>query len=227
MAFNSSKDSSRRTIEEQIAFAGKGHDFRTRVKADHALGVIVRQLLGTQHPDVLDTGCGHGYIQPMLAAAGCRVTGLETADEVLERARENNPDNTYIAHDSQHLPFPYENLDVVLAVGVMHHVPPDERPNFLTEARRVLRPGRLVLISQHNPLNPMTRYVEANTYIDDDDVLLRHTQLRTLLRGAVFSEVRSRFVLFTPFAASVFRRLDAALSWLPLGAQYAAIGTRA
>jgi len=228
--FNSSKDSYRRTIEEQIAFAGKGHDFYTRVKADHAIGVIARQLPGTQHPDVLDIGCGHGYIHPMLAAAGYRVTGVETADEVLELAREDNPDNTYItyiAHDGQHLPFPDETFDVVMAVGVMHHVPPDEWPNFLTEARRVLRPGGLVLIYEHNPLNPMTRYVVANTYIDDDAVLLRHTQLKTLLRCTGFSEVRSRFVLFTPFAASVFRRLDAALGWLPLGAQYGAIGTRA
>lgn len=158
MEFNSSKDSYRRTIEEQIAFAGKGHDFYTRVKADHALGVIARQLPGTQHPDVLDIGCGHGYIHPMLAAAGCRVTGVETADEVLELAREDNPDNTYI---------------------------------------------------------------------HDDAVLLRHTELRTLLRDAGFSEVRSRFIRLTPFTASVFRRLDAALGWLPLGAQYGAIGTRA
>lgn len=226
MDFNSSKDSYRETIDKQIAFAGQSHDFYTKAKADHAHRVIARQLPETPHPHVLDVGCGHGYIHPMITAQGCQVTGVDMANEVLALAREANPSNTYIAYDGQRLPFPDQTFDVVLTICVMHHVPPVQWPAFLAETRRVLRPGGIVLVYEHNPLNPMTRYVVANTDLDADAVLLRHTYLKTMLREAGFSEVAAHFLLFTPFDSSLFRRLDNALNWLPLGAQYCATGTK-
>jgi hypothetical protein len=37
-------------------------------------------------------------------------------------------------------------------------------------------------------------------------------------------KVSRRFMLFTPFAARLFRELDRSLGWLPLGAQYVSYG---
>jgi SAM-dependent methyltransferase len=108
---------------------------------------------------------------------------------------------------------------------VMHHVPPVQWPRFVTEARRVLRRGGQVVIFEHNPLNPVTRHVVANNDIDADAVLLRHTQLAEMLEDAGLQGVYTRSILFTPFDQRLFRRMDEALGWLPLGAQYYATAT--
>ena len=44
------------------------------------------------------------------------------------------------------------------------------------------------------------------------------------MKAEGLTAVTRRFMLFTPFAAPLFRRLDRSLGWLPLGAQYASYG---
>lgn len=223
MDFNSSKNSYRQTVEDSLAFAGQGLDFYTRVKAE-AIGRILKRD-GLVSPKLLDVGCGHGFIHPLLADLGCSIVGVETASEVLPLARNANPDVDYVDYDGCTLPFDDKTFDVVLTICVMHHVPPPQWLSFLTEARRVLRPGGRIVIFEHNPLNPLTRYVVSRNEIDDDAVLLSHTRLTSMLKKSGFLAVQSRFILFTPFSHPVARRAEVHLEWLPLGAQYYATGT--
>lgn len=224
MDFNETKQTYRDTIEQTIAFAGKDLDFFTRVKADYLRRIIEAGLPGHNRPRLLDVGCGHGYIHPDLRGFGYDVVGVEVATEVLPLARQANPDVTYLGYDGTTLPFDDNSFDVAMAICVMHHVPPEQWPNFSCEMQRVLRPGGVVAIFEHNPWNPLTRYVVANNEIDDDAVLLAAPRLRGLLKDAGFSEVRTRNILFTPFASPLFRAIDRKLGWCPLGAQYYALG---
>src|ERR671936_1815404 len=48
--------------------------------------------------EVLDAGCGEGYLARVLAARGARVTGLDLAPSLIARARERTPDGS-IAYD--------------------------------------------------------------------------------------------------------------------------------
>lgn len=218
MDFNSRKYSYRQSVEDSLSFAGQGLDFYTRVKAE-AIGRILMQD-GMVSPNLLDIGCGHGFIHPMLTNLGCKVVGVETATEVLPLSRAANPAVEYIDYDGHSLPFDDKTFDVVLAICVMHHVPPSQWRSFLTEAKRVLRPSGRVIVFEHNPLNPLTRYVVSHNEIDADAVLLSHTQLASILRESGYRVVQSRFILFTPFSHSFFRRAEMFIDWLPLGAQY-------
>jgi SAM-dependent methyltransferase len=227
MDFNETKETYRSTIEQTIAFAGKGLDFFTSVKADYLRRIVEAELPGTEKPRILDVGCGHGYIHPNLRCFGYEIVGVEVATDVLPLAREANPEVTYMGYDGTTLPFDDSSFDVVITICVMHHVPPEQWPSFSREMRRVLRPGGIAVVFEHNPLNPLTRYVVASNEIDDDAVLLPARMLRGILRDAGFSEVKTRSILFTPFASPVFRALDEKLGWCPFGAQYYAIGRTA
>ncbi|WP_018294661.1 class I SAM-dependent methyltransferase [Mariprofundus ferrooxydans] len=224
MDFNEVKDSYQEKVEQSVGFSGKGLDFFTSVKADYLRMIIDKDMPGVERPKILDVGCGHGYIHPYLGQFGYEITGVEFAVDVLEVARKENPGIEYIGYNGSKLPFEDHSFDVTLAICVMHHVPPEQWLAFLAEMRRVLRPGGVVVIFEHNPLNPLTRYVVANNEIDDDAVLLSAKTLRTLLHESGFARVKSRNILFTPFANPVFRVIDVKLGWLPFGAQYYAIG---
>lgn len=224
MDFNNTKDTYRETIEQTIQFAGKGLDFFTSVKADYLRKIVKAELPDVTKPKILDVGCGHGYIHPNLRSFGFEVVGVEVATDVLPLARQANPDVTYLGYDGKTLPFAEHNFDVALAICVMHHVPPEQWANFSREMRRVLRPGGIVVIFEHNPLNPLTRYVVANNEIDSDAVLLSARTLRKLLRDADFSAVKSRNILFTPSSNPMLRALEEKISWCPFGAQYYAVG---
>jgi len=222
--FNESKLTYRDAVERSVAFSGKGLEFFTRVKADCLIRIVREHLPGVSHPRLLDVGCGHGFIHPDLIGAGMEVSGVDVAGDVLPIARAHNPDVRYLEFDGSRLPFEAHSFDVVSAICVMHHVPPDHWPGFVAEMRRVLRPGGIAAVFEHNPWNPLTRYVVASNDIDADAVLLARTTLRRLLGGAGFSQVKARDILFTPFDRPLFRALDRALGWCPMGAQYYALG---
>jgi SAM-dependent methyltransferase len=224
MDFNASKDTYRATINETVAFTGKNHAFFTGIKAHYLRKIVEGELAEVDHPRVLDVGCGHGYIHTDLRPFGYRIVAVEVAEQVLRLARETNPGVTYICSEAENLPFADDTFDVVIAICLFHHVPPRRWSQLARQMRRVVRAGGIAVIFEHNPMNPLTRYVVANNDIDADAVLLSERATRGLLWEAGFAEVRSRSILFTPFAGSVFRALDEALGVLPFGAQYYAVG---
>ena len=111
------------------------------------------------------------------------------------------------------------------AICVMHHVAPVEWAHFMNEMRRVVRPGGLICVIEHNPLNPLTRLAVARCEFDRDAVLLGAGKVRKLMAASGLRKIGARYFLLLPFEAKPVRRLEGALSKLPLGAQYAAFGT--
>jgi SAM-dependent methyltransferase len=224
MDFNKTKDLYRDIIEQAIAFSGKGLDFFTLVKADFINKTIKHHLSDLDKPRILDVGCGHGYVHSKLRSMKYEIVGVEMAKEVLPFAKKENPEVSYVAYNGKNLPFADSSFDLTLAICVMHHTPPKQWLNFLREMRRVLRRGGIAVIFEHNPFNPLTRYVVANNEIDADAVLLSECALRGLLLNAQFVKVQARYILFTSIANRTFRKIEERLGWLPLGAQYYVVG---
>jgi len=105
------------------------------------------ELLDLAGRDVLDAGCGEGWLARRLASAGARVVALDPSADALERARrEGQPDAPvrYVEGAAEALPFPDASFDVVIFFNSLHHVPPESMDAALAEAARVLRhDGRL------------------------------------------------------------------------------------
>lgn len=95
---------------------------------------------------VLDLGCGEGVFTSLLAAAGTSPIGVEIAETALQRARAHHPELDFRLHAGDGpLPLPDASADVCWASEVLAHVP--DTDGLLSEVRRVLRPGGLLLVT--------------------------------------------------------------------------------
>jgi SAM-dependent methyltransferase len=143
----------------------------------------------------------------------------------LDRARQDNPGVVYRLSNGNRLPWQQHQFDCALAVCVVHHVPPSEWTAFVAEMRRVVRPGGLLVLIEHNPWNPLTRLAVFRCPFDEDAVLLGARKARELLRGAGCSAIESRHFALLPSRRTAARRIEWLLQNAPLGAQYVACGT--
>ncbi len=82
---------------------------------------------------------------------------------------------------------PTGSFDIVTISAVLHHVPVEERQAVYAELGRVLKPGGRIYVFEHNPRNPLVRYVIARTPIDANAILLdaREVRLRAARHGAL------------------------------------------
>lgn len=125
-----------------------------------------------------------------------------------------------MTYDGHRLPANDESVDMAMAICVFHHVPPAEWQNLAVEMLRVLRPGGVAMVIEHNPWNPVTRRIVNTCPIDRDAVLLSRPKTRALFRDAGAQDVVARSILSIPPKTDFLMRIDAVFGLLPLGAQY-------
>jgi len=107
---------------------------------------------------VLDIGCGAGFLCNALAEKGHNVVGIDTSEESLKIAEELDETKTVLYHkaDAYSLPFEDTSFDVVCAMDVLEHV--EEPEKIIEEASRVLRPNGLFFFHTFNR-NPLSYLV--------------------------------------------------------------------
>ncbi len=109
----------------------------------------IHTLLG-RSCDVLDIGCGAGFLTNTLASAGHRVTGIDLSAKSLDVAAKRDLSKTvrYMQLDAFALPFADQSFDVVCAMDFLEHV---EMPGqVVREAARLLRPNGLFFFHTFN-----------------------------------------------------------------------------
>lgn len=82
----------------------------------------------------LDVACGTGFLTRHLPG---EVVGLDQSSAMLEIARDQAPNATYVSGDAFALPFPAGSFERVFTGHFYGHLEPPDRAAFLTEARRV------------------------------------------------------------------------------------------
>jgi SAM-dependent methyltransferase len=206
-------------VQSSIAFSGLRHDFFLEAKAD-ILARVLRDHFGAAKPaTALDIGCGVGLLHPRLTPLVEKLVAVDTSAASIERARQANPGVEYSVIDGS-LPYRDDTFDAVLAVCVVHHLPPGNWHTFAGEMHRVTRKGGLICVIEHNPLNPLTRLAVSRCSLDADAVLLSARRTRVLLEEAGGSETRTQFFLTVPSRRPFAARIEKLLGRLPVGAQY-------
>lgn len=105
-------------------------------------------------PRVLDVGCGECHFAAALAHRGAEVVAVDVAAEPLRRARAAHPDlELRLVEPEASLPLENSSFDAVWAGETIEHIA--DTAQWLSEIRRVLRSGGLLLLStpDHGPLS--------------------------------------------------------------------------
>ncbi len=168
---------------------------------------------------MLDVGCGVGVTDGLLVDRVGSLHGIDISPESVAEAAVANPTARYTAFDGSAFPLPDAGIDLAFAVCVLHHVTPEQRAHFASELRRVVRPGGVVVVFEHNPFNPLTWVAVSRCELDEGVKLSRRRPVARLLEGAGLRPERGRYIIFSP-SARWSERADRLLGWCPVGAQY-------
>lgn len=114
----------------------------------------IRKNLGYK-AEILDLGCGGGFLSNDLAQAGHQVTGIDLSASSLKVAQSRDHTGTvrYQQGDVYRIPFANASFDAVAAMDLLEHVSDPQR--VIAEAYRVLRPGGLFFFNTFNK-NPLS-----------------------------------------------------------------------
>ena len=209
----------REILDASVGLSGESSDYFAEAKARY----LARLLPDDFDGKVLDYGCGVGLVSMHLATwlPNAELHGFDVSAESIAEVPEPLRKNGRFTSETDALDSDY---DAVLIANVLHHIPPSERQARIDELAARLRPsGRLVIV-EHNPLNPATRWVVAHCPLDDDAVLLGRRESVRLVERAGLGPARVDYIVFFPRFLSALRDFEPRLRWLPLGAQYAVIG---
>ena len=224
--FDDYVDTYKKEIQESIDFIGQDVDFFIEIKAKMLLEIAEKHIGGLGKADALDIGSGVGLVDKVTAPYFNSLTGVDVEEGVVERAAINNPGIKYLIYDGKKLPFKDNSFNITFAINVMHHVPVDLWQNFCNEMHRVLKPGGIAAVFEHNPANPLTRKVVRDCEFDRDAVLLSHKKIKELYINSGLSVTEDSYIIFFPFKSSIFRTAEKLIKWLPLGAQQYVIGRK-
>ncbi len=207
-------------VNKSLGIPGLKVDFFTRVKAAYLEQLVSSELGQLSAQSVLDIGCGVGNFHSILQDKFQQLSGVDVSEKCLGVAKAKHPIVNYELYDGSRLPYDDDQFDVVFTVCVMHHVPSSNWPAFAAEMRRVLRPGGLAVVFEHNPLNPLTMRAVNRCPFDADAELLPSKRTVGLFQNTGFAEVKRRFILTVPAVGRGGMAVDRLFSRLGLGAQY-------
>ena len=122
---------------------------------DKLFSFMPRQLSPLNPPSVLDIGCGTGIpLTRHLVSCGARVTGLDISAKMLEKARQEIPEATFIRSDITSCMMS-GRFDGILAWDSLFHIPLEGQINTLKKVIGLLHPDGVALFTtggQHGEL---------------------------------------------------------------------------
>jgi SAM-dependent methyltransferase len=166
----------------------------------------------------LDVGCGQGDLLNLAGGQFAHAVGCDPSNAMIQSAC---PFEMRKQTSATEIPFANHLFDIVTAVCVYHHVHGHNRDLLTKEVMRVLKPGGLCCLVEHNPWNPVTRSIVKRCPVDVDAELITASEARALFRRHRFDPLRTDYFLYLP--ESLYRRYcswEKYLQRMPFGGQY-------
>jgi SAM-dependent methyltransferase len=207
---------------ENLAITGEDPEYFARYKIEE----ISRLYRSKRLPNprrILDFGCGIGNSVVHLKAAfpQAQVVGLDVSARSLDIARGRFPNAaTYEIYDGAEIKLPQQSYDLIFSSCVFHHIDAAEHLSIFRQLRRLLAANGAMIIFEHNPLNPVSRYIVATCPFDENAVLIPGRDFARTQRKAGFGSVEVAYTGFFPGGLRGLRPLEPFLRGVPLGAQY-------
>lgn len=211
--------------QRSIGASGEAPEYFHRYKAEWLVEHFGERV-GVGRADeapILDFGAGIGNLTIELTKRFRTVEAYDPSGESIEIAKERAPEvRCYDARDE----LPEAHYGLVILANVLHHVAIPERTELVQFAASRLRSGGVLVLWEHNPLNPLSRRAVRDCPFDENAVLLWPSELRALLCSAALTQLRRDWVVFFPAWFAKLRGLEPRLRRVPFGAQCVMTGIR-
>lgn len=207
-------------IQAAISITGESPNFFSEYKVADCLEKL--NSLGLPFNTILDFGSGIGNSIPFFRKYFPKSNLLcaEISKRSIEISKNRFPGSEIYCLIDDKLPIAPDSVDVIFSACVFHHIPIREHLFWLSELLRVLKPGGILFIYEHNPLNPLTLRAVKKSPIDINAKLISANELIDEVIVAGFSRPTMVYKLFFPRWFSKLRFLERYLGQIFLGAQY-------
>lgn len=206
--------------QANVAITGEGPAYFAEYKIADLAGLV--RARGVAPGRILDFGSGIGNSVPFFRQhfPASRLHCADVSERSMAVARARFPGQEDYVTVGAGIPLPTASQDVVFSACVFHHIPHQDHQHWLTELRRVVRPGGLLAIYEHNPFNPLTVWAVNACPLDVNAHLIRPGVLRRRALLSGWGSASVTYKLFFPSMLRGLRPLEQHLHWLVLGAQY-------
>jgi 2-polyprenyl-3-methyl-5-hydroxy-6-metoxy-1,4-benzoquinol methylase len=208
-------------LDRSIKMSGDSGEYFSEYKARYVARIAGPRFSGK----ILDFGCGIGLLSSRLKQhlPAAIIHGYDPSPESIGLVP---PELAAAGRFSDQL----SNLDgdyqLAVLSNVMHHIAQAQREQTIVDIAAHLAPGGKLILFEHNPWNPLTRWVVRHCPFDEGVVLLPPREVSAYFARASLAIRKCDFIVFFPKMLSGLRVLEPSLSWLPAGAQYAMVGEK-
>jgi 2-polyprenyl-3-methyl-5-hydroxy-6-metoxy-1,4-benzoquinol methylase len=208
----------RQLVNENIRITGESSDYFAAYKADY----IARRVASRATGKLLDYGCGVGLLCGHLKGRlpKLQIDGFDISQDSVARVDKTLQSQGIFTSNLEELGHAY---DFIVLSNVLHHVEPEERSSLLEEACSRLASGGKLVVFEHNPINPLTRWAVSQCTFDEGVILLPSSEPLSYFRRVGFQVLRRDYIVFFPRWLRWLRPLETRLGWFPLGAQYVVV----
>jgi SAM-dependent methyltransferase len=205
---------------KNIAMSGELPEYFAEYKIADLAGIVAAEHLPATR--MLDFGSGIGSAVPFFRKhfSASELYCADVSARSIEIARTRFPGEERHLLIDRSIPAPSWTFDIVFSACVFHHIPHGEHVYWLAELRRVTRPGGVLAIFEHNPLNPLTVRAVNTCPLDVNARLIRGGTMRQRLLASGWRQPQLDYRVFFPGLFRRCRTLEKYLGWLALGAQY-------
>lgn len=187
--------------------------------SEYKIALVAKAMQHSNVQRILDYGCGAGRGLPYLKQyfPDAEIWGYDISPASLALAHQRMPDSLLFTNWSE---AKMDYFDLIVSANVFHHIPHNERLNAFKQCHDALTAHGRFFLFEHNPYNPVTRWIFERCPFDNDAAMLNMAEAMRLCYSADLPPVSHGYTLFFPRPFALLRRLESYIRWLPIGAQY-------
>lgn len=204
-------------LDKQLNFFGEENSYF----ADYKIK-LVKETIGFKPENILEFGCGIGRNLKFFSQyfPESNIYASDISEKSLSIAKQENPGVNLFLLNENEIKNKTAKFDLIFVSCVFHHIQPSLRKGSIRGIYNMLNRKGAVYIFEHNPYNPVTRYIVKTCPWDTDAILLNMKETVSLMKESGLDIAEKNYSLFFPSQLKFLRPVENYLGKIPMGGQY-------